>query len=143
VKKYSLSTDLLKVGAFFMRIKGKSTNERVSRMYTDKTDILHYKPTGRKPNINELIKETKTEELLKDIENSTVSNEEKTFLKKAAMRHLAFNYKKIAEYYANSEKDMQDLMEKSALVIIDYNNAIQNGFVRLSKRIKEMCKQNA
>jgi len=88
-------------------------------------------------------KETKTEELLKDIENSTVSNEEKTFLKKAAMRHLAFNYKKIAEYYANSEKDMQDLMEKSALVIIDYNNAIQNGFVRLSKRIKEMCKQNA
>ena len=33
---------------------------------------------------------------------------------------------------------MQRLMEQSALVIIDIDNAIENGFVELSSRIDEL-----
>lgn len=111
--------------------------------YTDKTDIPQYKPTGKQPEISELIDETKANELLDDIMLSDVSWEERRFLIKATHRHLAFNYRKIAEYYATASKEMQELMEKSALVIIDYDDAIKNGYARLSKRIKELSEANA
>ena len=54
------------------------------------------------------------------------------------MRHLGFNYSKIAEYYAHQDKEMQELMEESALVIIDYEDAIKNGYVELSQKIEEI-----
>lgn len=111
--------------------------------YTSKVDILQYKPTGKKTKISDLIDERKTHELLADIITSKVSWEERSFLIKATYRHLAFDYRKIAEYYANASKEMQELMEKSALVIIDYDDAIKNGYVRLSKRIKETAKADA
>lgn len=111
--------------------------------YTDKTDIPQYKPTGEKPEISELIDESKTHELIAEIETSNVSREEREFLKKAAYRHLAFNYRKIAEYYTHADKEAQELMEKSALVIIDYNDAIKYGYAKLSKKIRELSKANA
>lgn len=55
----------------------------------------------------------------------------------ASKRHLVFDYGKIAEYYAHQNKEMQELMEKSALVIIDFNDAIKNGYVELRKEIME------
>ncbi|MBP0986714.1 MAG: hypothetical protein J6S92_00290, partial [Oscillospiraceae bacterium] len=75
-----------------------------------------------------------------EIENSDLSYDEKTFLRKAAQRHLVFNYRKVAEFYANASEDMQALMEKSALVIIDYNDAILNGFTNLSNKIDKLRK---
>lgn len=57
---------------------------------------------------------------------------------KAATRHYAFNYKNIAEYYAHAPAEIQELMEESALVIIDYNNAIRNGYVQLSEDLKSL-----
>lgn len=106
--------------------------------YTQKMDIPQYIPIGEQPTLTELVNETKTLELLSEIDQSKVSLEERRFLTKAAYRHLAFNYRKIAEYYASASKEMQELMEKSALVIIDYDNAIQNGYARMSKRMKEL-----
>ena len=38
----------------------------------------------------------------------------------------------------NASEKMQKLMEHSALVLIDYDNAIANGFAVLSKKIEEM-----
>ena len=49
---------------------------------------------------------------------------EKQFLMAAASRHIVFHYSKIANFYAHSSKECQELMEKSALVIIDFNKAI-------------------
>ena len=51
---------------------------------------------------------------------------------------MVFNYRKVAEYYAAASEEMQNLMEKSALVIIDYNDAIMNGYTKLSDQIKKM-----
>ena len=111
--------------------------------YSQKKNIPQYEPKGEKPEISELIDERKTHELLNDVVLSNVSWEERQFLIKATYRHLAFNYSKIAEYYAHASKEMQDLMERSALVIIDYDDAVKNGYARLSKRIKELVSKNA
>ena len=57
----------------------------------------------------------------------------KDFLKVAAYRHVKFNYERIADYYANAPKEVQELIEDSALVIIDFNKAIEDRFVNISK----------
>ena len=56
----------------------------------------------------------------------------------AASRHIVFNYAKIADYYAHSNEEMQELMEQSALVILDIDDAIANGYVKLSKDIEKL-----
>lgn len=66
---------------------------------------------------------------------SGVDDEEKRFLIEAAKRHNVFNYSKIADYYAHATPEMQHLMERSALVIIDFDKAIQYGYVQLSDEI--------
>lgn len=106
--------------------------------YTRKVNIPQYEITGEEPNVKELVDYTKTNQLLEEIKNSNISKEQKEFLEKAAQRHLAFDYSKIAEYYAHQDKEMQELMEKSALVIIDINNAIKEGYVQLSSSLEEI-----
>lgn len=64
-----------------------------------------------------------------------LQKKQKQFLRFAAYRHLCFNYAKIAEYYCHQNKEMQTLMEDSALVIIDFNDAIAKGFVQLSEQV--------
>ena len=106
--------------------------------YTMNVNAPIYEITGEKPSILELVEDTKTNELIDKIQNSKVDNDIKEFLIKSAQRHLKFDYKKIAEYYANADKEVQKLFEDSALVIIDFKSAIKNGFTKLSKRIEEM-----
>lgn len=106
--------------------------------YTQKVDIPQYQINGELPDINDLINKNKLKELIEDINNSNVNEDQKEFLKLSAYRHLIFNYSKIAEYYAHQNKEMQELMEKSALVIIDFNDAIKNGFVELTKQFEEI-----
>ena len=107
-------------------------------IYSQKTNIPQYEPTGEMPELDELVDPDKTNELIAEIDRSGLSYGEKEFLKKAAQRHLAFNYKKIAEYYANASAEMQNLMEKSALVIIDYNDAIAYGYTKLSETVRKL-----
>ena len=75
---------------------------------------------------------------MEKINNSSVTDDEKRFLICAATRHYRFTYNKIAEYYAQASEEMQDLMEQSALVIIDYNDAIKYGYSKLRKKILEL-----
>lgn len=99
--------------------------------YTNKIKIPVYVPTGPKPEIKELI--TK-------IDDYDIPKNEKEFLKYAAQRHIVFNFQNIAEYYAQSDKTLQELFEDSALVLIDYEKAIENGFVKKSLDIAEAFK---
>jgi uncharacterized Fe-S cluster-containing radical SAM superfamily enzyme len=106
--------------------------------YTSKVDIPQYQMTGEKPEIEELTNIEKPQELLAKIESSDLSEDEKEFLRRASTRHINFNYKKIAEFYAHASKEMQTLMEQSALVIIDYEDAIKQGFIRLTSKLEEI-----
>lgn len=112
--------------------------KEIENIYTKKVKVPQYEITGEEPNINDLVDEHNTNKLIEKINNSNVSDEQKIFLKKAAQRLLKFDYKNIAEYYAHQSKEMQSLMEDLALVIIDIEDAIANGYVELSKTLEDM-----
>ena len=116
------------------------TNERADDLYTRKTEIPQYLPSRTKPPIESLVDYTKYSQLIRNINNSNVSEEEKKFLRFGAARHLVFNYSKIADYYAHSDKEMQELIEQSALVLLDIDDAIANGYVKLSSDIEKIMK---
>jgi hypothetical protein len=103
--------------------------------YTRKIEAPIYEPKGEKPKVKELVNIDKVNDLIKKIENSKIKKTDKEFLKLAAYRHYVFDYSKIANYYAHSDKDVQELMEDSALIIIDFNKAIENGFIELSEEV--------
>ena len=103
--------------------------------YIKKIEAPIYEPKGERPGVNELFNRSKAIELAREIEKSEIPDEIKSFLFNAAHRHTVFNYEKIAEFYAHADEATQLLMEKSALVIIDFKQAIENGFVSLSKEI--------
>ena len=109
--------------------------------YTSKIETPIYEPKNKKPHLLELLDKSKTHRLIKEIDASNLSLEEKSFLIDAARRHNVFNYEKIADYYAHSSKEMQGLMEKSALVIIDFEKAIQLSYVKLCNDIKSQYLQ--
>ena len=111
--------------------------------YTQKINIPQYEITGEKPDILELVDDEKTNNLIEEIKKSNVTKKEKDFLIQSAQRHLAFNYSKVAEYYAHANEEMQRLMEKSALVIIDFKDAIANGYVQLSEELKQMYSEDS
>lgn len=116
--------------------------EEIENPYTAKINIPQYEITGDEPEISDLVNDYKTTQLMEEIENSNVTPEQKNFLRMAATRHLEFNYRNVAEYYAHQDKEMQELMEKSALVIIDFGDAIANGFVQLSKEIDDIVEED-
>lgn len=110
--------------------------EKTESKYSSKIEAPIYEPKNKKPHILELYDDRKTKRLIHEINTSDLPIEEKTFLIEAARRHTVFNYEKIADYYAHSSKDVQELMERSALVIIDFDKAIEYGYVRLCDEIK-------
>lgn len=106
--------------------------------YTKKIDGAEYEPTGRVVDVSECFNADKYNELVEEIEKANIDDDIKDFLKLAAGRHICFDYQTIAEYYANAPQEVQALMEKSALVIIDYDSAIKNGFTRLITDVAEI-----
>jgi len=109
-------------------------------IYTSKIEIPIYEPKNIKPKLLDLFNNQKYLSLIEEINNSDIKEDDKEFLLNAAKRHIVFNYEKIADYYAHSDKTVQNLMEKSALVIIDYNKAIEYGFVKLTDELAEVYK---
>ncbi len=119
---------------------GGGPGEGTDGIYTNKIEAPVYEPRGQKPKIEEVVSLEKTEELIREVEASGLNPAEKAFLKLAAYRHAVFNYEKAADLYAHSGPEFQRLAEKSALVIIDFDKAIENGFVTLTEELAEASK---
>lgn len=116
----------------------ENLDEDSNNLYTKKIESPVYEAKkDKKPNIEELFNNEKFNELISEIEISTIPKEIKDFLKLAATRHIQFDYSEIAEFYAQSNEEVQNLMENSALVIIDFNKAIEKEFVLLKKEIQK------
>ena len=113
-------------------------NEDEENMYTQKVDIPTYEPSEIKPNVKDLYDDSKAFDLIDKIKASKLPQAEKDFLMLTAGRHVVLNFQLIADYYAHSERPVQQLMEDSALVIVDLDNAIANGWVNLSKKLDEI-----
>lgn len=117
----------------------KVNDEYVSK-YAITTESVHYTPSRPSPPaLSEMYDTGKVSELLTNIgsalKNGDISEDEVDFLRAAAWRHAVFNFANIAEYYAHTSSRMQELMEESVLIIIDFNDAIDRGLVQLTKDI--------
>jgi hypothetical protein len=106
--------------------------------YSRAIKVPQYEPSNVKPVLETVYNTEKYSKLIAKIKKSSVSEDEKKFLQFAASRHIVFNYSKIADYYAHASAEMQELMEDSALVILDINDAIANGYVALSEKMKQL-----
>lgn len=102
-------------------------------VYSRKIEVPIYDPKDKKPLLDALISTEKRDELLLEINDANVPEEIKVFLRSAAERHTSFNFAKIADYYAHSNSEIKELFEHSGLVIIDYDDAVKNGFVAYQK----------
>lgn len=136
--------DLSELKDFGMTLDGidaieESSGSESDGQYTKKIEIPQYEPTQEMPpKLEEMFDRAKYNELVDRIEQSDVPDEVKEFLRFAASRHIVFNYQNIAEFYAHADAETQALMEDSALVIIDFNDAMQKGFVDLQSKISEL-----
>ena len=105
--------------------------------YTKKADAPTYEPTGEKPDVKELYNDEKTFDLIANIKSAVLPQAEKDFLMLAAGRHTVLDFEAIANYYAHSSKECQELMEENALVIIDLKQALANGYAKMSDDVAE------
>lgn len=101
--------------------------------YSRKVVAPTYEPSGKMPTFGEMYDTTKRDALITEIDKADIPDEVREFLREAARRHTVFNYAKIADYYAQAPAKIQDLMERSALVIIDFDKAIEGGYITLTK----------
>ena len=111
---------------------GEEFEKKTKTQYTSKITVPNYETKNKKPHILELLDDRKTKRIIAEINQSNISEDEKKFLIESAKRHTVFNYQKIADYYAHASKEMQELMERQALVIIDFNKAYQYGYIKLA-----------
>ncbi|UOK16688.1 putative ParB protein [Vibrio phage phiKT1024] len=112
----------------------QETNPEKS-LYTRKIEIPIYEPKNVMPKVSELFNTTKRDELIAEINKHDLPDEVRLFLISAAERHTQFNFSKIADFYAHANKEIKDLMENSALVIVDYDKAIENGFIAYQEEV--------
>lgn len=106
--------------------------------YTAKIDTPVYEPSETVPAVSELYDENKTRDLRERIQAAELPPDVERFLLSAAERHTVFHFNKIADYYASASAEVQGLFEESALVIIDYEKAIEHGFMHLTKKMVEI-----
>jgi hypothetical protein len=119
--------------------------EDAENPYTIKREFEKYEPSNGEggaevveEDFTKLCNSDKVLEFQNKIEALDTSEEIKNFLKATATRFYDFNFKNIAEFYARTTPEIQSIMEELALVIIDYDKALELGFVKLNKRVEEL-----
>lgn len=110
--------------------------------YSRKIESPVYQITGAEPAITECVSIENVQRLLDEIDKSTVSDAQKEMLRICAYRHARINFENMAEYYAHQDKEMQELMENNALVIIDFDKAIERGFVDMTKKLLKLIPEH-
>ena len=120
--------------------EGDSRESGLSENYSRKIEAPIYEITGKCPAIPEMMDRAKTETLQAEIDRVELPDDVRAFLHFAAERHTVFNFRNIAEFYAHADAGTQDLMERSALVIIDFDRAIEEGFVSLAQGLMEQVR---
>lgn len=121
---------------------GDSFEANGENKYSAAVDVPQYKVVGERPTPAELFDETKTRALQADIRSAKLDPELEAYLLAAANRHTVFNYQKAAEYYPHATPEIQRLMEDSALVIVDFEDAIRNGFVKFTNSIADLREED-
>lgn len=112
--------------------------------YTTAVNIPQYEVVGPEPAVTELRDETRADELRARIRAAEgIPDDIREYLLAAAARHTVFNYRKAAEFYPHATAEVQRLMEESALVIIDLDDAIRLGYAKLSATLEALRETDA
>jgi hypothetical protein len=111
----------------------------IDETYTAKIVAPIYEPKGECPKVSDLFDHSKTTTLIKGIKAAKLPAETEAFLLLAAERHTSFHFRNIAEFYCHATPEVQDLMERSGLVIIDFDKAIEYGFVHMTDRLGQLA----
>lgn len=115
----------------------KRSGLNISDAYSRKVEAPIYTPKGAKPELKDLYDNSKVDRLVSLIDAADIPQGVRDFLVFAAQRHRVFNYRLIADYYAHAEEEIKSLMEDSALVIVDFDKAIEFGYVKLAEAIAD------
>lgn len=84
--------------------------------------------------VSELYDIVKYQALIEELNNSDLPQELIKFFKLAATRFIDLNYYEIAQYYYSLEDEsVREWFKKLNLVIVDDKNAIENGYIKLTK----------
>ena len=126
---------LLDVG--FTELEVAKTVKDEDLLYERKIATPVYEVKGFPVEIEDLYDAKKYEELVEEIEKANFVPEVKKFLLLAATRFIEFDYRKIAEFYAKSDKKTKEMFEKLALVVVDFEKAIENGWIEMSEKLRE------
>ena len=98
---------------------------------------VHYEPKEEK-NVNNLLDVTEYTELIAKINGSNLTVAQKEFLRLAASKFIRFRYDKMADYYADASLEMRQFMERLHLVVVDYQNAIENGYIQFKEDFNKL-----
>ena len=106
--------------------------------YTTDTVLPHYEPqSSEPPPLPTLIDRTRTDELCREIDDAALPEDVAEFLRAAAQRHTVIDFHRVAEFYSHAPAHVQRLMERQALVILDVDDAIREGYLKISEGLAE------
>lgn len=110
-----------------------SGSEPDGQLYTPKIMSPIYTPkSASAPPFKEMVDRSKTDRLLAQIDSASLPEDVAAFLRFAAERHTVFHFANIAEFYSHADEATQRLMENSGLVIVDWDKAVESGFVKMT-----------
>jgi len=139
---YELLADVLPASAleeigFSLKEIRSAEFYRENTRYNYSTKVF-YEPIGLNVDLKDAIKTAETDRLLKLISESKLSDEEKKFLSYTAYRFTEIRFDYLAEIYSKSKnEELKKIFEELLLVIIDFDKAIERGFVQIDEAIAE------
>lgn len=107
--------------------------------YSRKIESPIYTPTGLKiDDVRTLYDEKEVKVIEAKIQSADIPEDVRDMLMKSAQRFRRFDFARAAEYYSQcTDPVIRALMESTAMVIVYFGQAIENGFVELAEEIKE------
>ena len=101
----------------------------LNKDYSQKLGEVIYEPKETNHKVSDLFqKETKFDKEIQEVKNEEL----KELLKARVLMFYNFDFAKIADYYAyQATPEEQRIMEKLALVLLDKDKLIENGFSKL------------
>lgn len=107
--------------------------------YSRKIESPIYQPTGLViEDVSTLYDDTEVKEIETLINTADIPDDVRKMLILSAQRFRRFDFSRVAEYYSQCKNEaVRALMERTAMVIVDFNQAIENGFVELADEIRD------
>lgn len=111
--------------------------------YTNTIQLPIYEPKRDKPpTMRMMMNREFADELIQEIESAEgLTSDERALLTAAAERHVIFQFDELAEFYCHASPTVQALMERSAMIVVDVDSSIENGYIKMVETIAELSSE--